>query len=185
MILSCSMAILISSLEGTVLIATQTSFDQIKNSILSIKKNADNIITNYLSQDFTSNEICIFENENGLLFLVRDKEYKLYRMYYVVDSLDTLENLLKQMDWQENISMEIVTQNKLDDNLIFLFKKYGICKYDILRKMSSLSDVIFKAQEEIDYYSMTDIESLVKIFDEKFDKYSEKLPSICFYRSFR
>lgn len=121
----------------------------------------------------------IYEINNGLLIFAYDEEYKVYKVYFMVDSLESLDNLLTQAKWNKNSSLEIIDKNEPDKNLKNIFEKYGFIKFTSLQKMSFLSDEqnILESNENITYCDLLDIENLIEIFVNKFNKYSENLPS--------
>lgn len=155
------------------------SFDELKVKLFEFRKNHKEVISNYISQDLSNKELTFFENENGLLIFAYDDEYNIYKVYFMVDSLESLDNLLTQSKWNKNSSLEIIDKNDPDKNIKKVFEKYGFIEFTSLQKMSFLSDEqnILESNENIIYCDLLDIENLIEIFVNKFNKYSENLPS--------
>lgn len=155
------------------------SFDELKVKLFEFRKNHKEVISNYISQDLSNKELTFFENENGLLTFAYDKEYEVYKMYFMVDCLKTLDSLVFQADWNENSSLEIIDKNEVDNSLKNIFEKYGFIQFTTLQKMSFLSGVqdILEENKNIVYCDFQDVENLIEIFVNKFNKYSENLPS--------
>lgn len=155
------------------------SFDELKVKLFEFRKNHKEVISNYISQDLSNKEIIFFENENGLLTFAYDKEYEVYKMYFMVETLEILDNLLTQSKWNKNSSLEIIDKNEPDNNLKKVFEKYGFIEFTTLQKMSFLGDGknILEPNENIIYCDLQDVEDLIEIFANKFNRYSENLPS--------
>lgn len=156
------------------------SFDELKVKLFEFRKKHKKFISNYISQDLSNKEIFFFENENGLLIFAYDTEYKVYKIYFMVETLEILDNLLFQANWNENSSLEIIGKDEVDSNLKKLLEKYAFTQCATLQKMSFLnnSQEFLELNESIDYCTLQDVKSLKKTFESKFNKYSENLPSI-------
>lgn len=156
------------------------SFDDLKIKLFEFRKNHKEVISNYISQDLSNKEVTLIENENGLLIFAYDKEYEIYKIYFIVDNLETLNSLLFQVNWDKNSSLEIIDKNEIDSNLKKLFEKYGFIYFKTLQKMSFLSAIqnSIEVDKSVDYCTLYDIDNLKCIFMNKFNKYSENLPSI-------
>lgn len=154
------------------------SFDELKSELFKFRKNNKEIISNYIFQNLEDKEIYLFEN-NGLLFFAYDKEYKIYKMFYMVHNLESLDELLLKANWNNNIALEIIEKSDLDKNLVKIFNKYNFLKFAVLEKMSFLTNMqdIIQNNDSIKYCDKLDLFELKKIFFNKFNKYSESLPS--------
>lgn len=155
------------------------SFDELKVKLFEFRKNHKEIISNYISQDLSNKELTFFENENGLLIFAYEDEYNIYKVYFMVETLEILDNLLVHANWNKNSSLEIIDKNKVDDNLKEIFEKYGFMQFTILQRMSFLtnSEKVIELENSIAYCDLIDVQSLKEIFKSKFNKYSENLPS--------
>lgn len=155
------------------------SFNELKVKLFEFRKNHKEVISNYVSQDLSNKELTFFENENGLLIFAYDNEYYVYKVYFIVETLEILDNLLAHVNWNKNGSLEIIDKNEVNDNLKKIFKKYGFIQFTILQKMSFLSNFqeFIELTESIECCNLEDLENLKKIFKSKFNKYSENLPS--------
>ena len=80
------------------------SFDELKVKLFEFRKSHKEIIGNYIFQDLSNKELTFFENENGLLIFAYDKEYEVYKMYFMVETLEILDKLLIQSKWNKNSS---------------------------------------------------------------------------------
>lgn len=156
------------------------SFDELKIKLFEFRKNHKEFIGNYISQDLLNKELTFFENENGLLIFAYDDEYNVYKVYFMVETLESLDNLLFQANWNKNSSLEIIDKNEVNNDLKEIFEKYKFIQFVTLQKMSFLSNSqnIIEPNENISYCNLQDLESLKKIFESKFNKYSENLPSM-------
>ena len=156
------------------------SFDELKVKLFEFRKNHKEVISNYISQDLSNKKIIFFENENGLLIFAYDKEYEIYKIYFMVDCLKTLDSLVFQADWNENSSLEIIDKNEVENGLKNIFEKYGFIQFTTLQKMSFLtnSEKVIELENSIVYCDLVDNQSLKEIFLNKFNRYSENLPSI-------
>lgn len=155
------------------------SFDELKVKLFEFRKNHKEVVSNYISQDLSNKELTFFENENGLLIFAYDDEYNVYKVYFMVESLEILDNLLARANWNKNSSLEIIDKNEVDNNLIEILEKYGFIQFTTLQKMSFLTnnEKVIELENSIDYCELADIQSLTEIFKSKFNKYSENLPS--------
>lgn len=156
------------------------SFDEFKVKLFEFRKNNKEIISNYISQDLSNKELTIFSDDNGLLIFAYDKEYEVYKLYFMVDNFKTLDSLLFQVNWNKNSSLEIIDKNEIDDTLKNLLEKYRFIQFTILQKMSFLTNGknFIELENPIDYCNLLDSENLKWIFSNKFNKYSENLPSL-------
>lgn len=155
-------------------------FSDLRIKISEIKRNENYLLSNYYYKDLSENEVTFFSNENGILFFSYDKEYNVYKVYYIVNNLEDLDKLFLQANWNQNSSLEIITKNKVDKNLEKLFLKYGFIKFKALQRMSFLDNNEKKLElfEDINYCNLKDLENLKEIFKSNFNKYSENLPSL-------
>lgn len=155
------------------------SFDELKVKLFEFRKSHKEVISNYISQDLSKKELTFFENENGLLTFAYDDEYNIYKVYFMVETLEILDKLLIQSKWNKNSSLEIIDKNEPDNNLKEIFEKYGFMQFTTLQRMSFLSGVqdILEENKNIVYCDFQDVENLIEIFVNKFNKYSENLPS--------
>jgi len=155
------------------------SFDEFKVKLFEFRRKHKEVISNYISQDLSNKELTFFEYDNGLLIFAYDDEYNVYKVYFIVESLEILDNLLVHANWNKNSSLEIIDKNEVDDNLKEIFEKHGFIQFTTLQKMSFLNNSrnISELNESIDLCNLQDVDSLKMIFSSQFNKYSENLPS--------
>lgn len=155
-------------------------FSKLKPKLIEFKNINSSIITNYIYQDLSEQKIISYYNNSGLLFFLYDEEYDFYKMYFMVSSLDNLDSLLKQIDLSKSISLEIIKKSKVYTNdLKELLIDNGFKEISTLKRMSSLNSYtkLNCLDEALRYCDLIDIESLEDIFKNKFNKYSDNLPS--------
>lgn len=155
------------------------SFDELKIKLFEFRKNHKEIISNYIFHDLSNKELTFFENENGLLIFAYDNEYNVYKVYFMVETLESLNNLLTHANWNKSSSLEIIGKNEVDDNLKDILEKYGFMRFTTLQKMSFLNNGqdVSRLNEGVNYCNLQDVDNLRKIFNTQFNKYSENLPS--------
>lgn len=154
------------------------TFDDLKSKLFEFRKNHKEISGNYISQNLKDKEIFIFEDD-GLLFFAYDKEYKIYKMFFMIENFENLDALLSKANWNQDTALEIIDKSELDSNLVKILNKYNLNKFTILEKMSFITNTQNKIEldEEISYCNLSDVKRLKQIFLSKFNKYSENLPS--------
>ncbi len=154
-------------------------FDDLKSKIFEIKRNNTKLISNYYYQDLSNRELTVFSNKNGVLFFAYDNEYNVFKTYFLVDNIFTLNNLLIESNWNENSSLEILNKGTNDFFPKELFEKYEFTKFVTLKKMSFLtnSDIFKKFDDPIVYCTRKDIKNLKLMFLNNFNKYCDNLPS--------
>lgn len=154
-------------------------FSDLRIKISEIKRNENYLLTNYYYKDLSYNELTFFSNKNGLLFFSYDKEYNVYRVYYIVNNLKDLDKLFLQANWNKNSLLEIINKNIIDDALKKIFLKHGFIEFKVLQRMSFLdnNEKNLELFEDINYCNLKDVENLKEIFKSNFNKYSENLPS--------
>lgn len=152
----------------------------IKNKINELrKKDSINFFTNYFLTPLDDEIFCV-HNENAIVFL--QPEYDFYRMYYTYTNLEFFGVLLKEIEPDMAISLEIIQKNELDKNLknILLnrfvfdtsFIKMQLLKFKETEKYTAITN------KNIQYAEKSDAEIIYKELHKAFYQYSSHLPDL-------
>jgi len=158
----------------------EISYNELKPKLIDFRNNNRSLITNYIYQDLSEQKIVFFYNENGLLFFIHDEDYDFYKMYFMVSSLNELDTLLNQVKLNKCITLELIKKNEtFSCDLKELLAKNSFKDTFVLKRMSTLARYkqLNNLNEVIQYCSLEDVELLKRIFKNKFNKYSDRLPS--------
>lgn len=155
-------------------------FDDLKVKLFEFRQNNRYIISNYIFQDFSSRKITLYENENGFLIFVYDKEYDIYKVFYMVSSLEALDNLFLKINLNKKYSLEIIDNKEINLELEKILNNKGFEKIATLKRMSFLDNFDLKivSNRNIEYCDLYDIKAIKSILKSEFDIYRDSLPSL-------
>ena len=153
---------------------TVLNLTSLQNEIQKFQGNASrsSIQTNYFDQSLLSRTFKVARCHNGLVFIDKASEASIGRLFYCF-----LDN---NFDFDFDLVCDVLLKTPLNYRLANFFNMNGFKAYAQLKKMSMINSSIEQqeAGKDISIAKDKDISSLKKLFEENFDRFTERPPSI-------
>lgn len=151
---------------------------EIAKLISTLRKSSNTVKfeTNFYGFTSKKNNIFILNDLKGLFFLEKCLSTGMYIYYFFAK-----ENEIFKADFtlpaSKNYKCEYICNNKKSDAVLLHLNNLGFQKYAVLKKMSRINFSYSEEILDVSKCSSSDFSYIRYVFDNEFDKISERLPS--------